>query len=196
MSLPFYFTFLRIVMSPLFLVLYLYYGALGIDVALVPYLLLAIVALCELSDIFDGFFARRHNKVTELGKVLDPMADSIFRLSVFLTFTQGPVQLPVFIVLIFFLRDSIIGTLRTLCALQGVALGARFSGKVKAVIQAAAVFFILILMVPYSAGCLDETMFQKMSLYAASIAAAYTLVSGVEYLWAHRRYIGKHLSRL
>jgi CDP-diacylglycerol---glycerol-3-phosphate 3-phosphatidyltransferase len=189
MSLPFYLTFIRVVMSPVFMLLYLYGGRWGIGPIALPYVLLGVVALCELSDIFDGFLARKHNKVTDLGKVLDPMADSIFRLSVFLSFTQGVIQIPLIMVLIFLLRESIVTSLRTLCALQGVALGARFSGKVKAVVQAVAAFFILILMIPYSMGCLALDSFQQMSFYAAGIAALYTLVSGCEYIAANWKLI-------
>lgn len=194
MSLPFYLTFIRVVMSPLFMVLYLFGADWGISPVGVCIILLAILAICELSDFFDGFLARRHNKVTDLGKVLDPMADSLFRLSVFLSFTQGVVQLPLLIVLVFLLRESIITSLRTLCALQGVALAARLSGKVKAVVQATVAFFILILMTVYSHGCLAEESFQLMSFYAAGIAALYTLVSGCEYIFANWSLIKKALS--
>ncbi len=191
MSLPFYLTFIRVVMSPVFMVLYLYGTNWGISAVGLPYVLLGIVAICELSDFFDGFLARRHNKVTELGKVLDPMADSIFRLTVFLSFTQGVVQLPLLIVLILLLRESIVTSLRTLCALQGVALAARLSGKVKAIVQATVAFFILILMTVYSRGCLGVESFQTMSFYAAGIAALYTLVSGCEYISANWKLIKK-----
>jgi CDP-diacylglycerol--glycerol-3-phosphate 3-phosphatidyltransferase len=191
MRLPFVLTFFRIVMSPLFVALYLFADSWGVPGSMLPYLLLAIVALCELTDIFDGFIARRRNQVTNLGKVLDPMADSFFRLSVFFAFTQGDLQLPLMIVLVFFWRDSAVNTLRSLCALQGVPLAARMSGKVKAVVQAVATFFILILMIPYTQGCLSLESFQQLSWMAAGIAAAYTLLSGCEYLFVHRHMIKK-----
>ncbi len=193
MSLAFFFTLLRLLLSPLFLVVYLYYESLGITLVLLPYILLFLLALSELSDLFDGFFARRKNQVTELGKILDPMADSIFRLSVFFTFTQGFVKLPLLLVLLFFYRDSIISTLRTVCALRGVALGARLSGKIKAVLQAVVAFFIIFLMIPYSLGVLELQVFQKMSLISVLIACFYTLYSGVEYIYANRIYIKKAL---
>lgn len=158
-----------------------------------PYVLLALTVLSELSDVFDGFLARKHNKVTELGKLLDPMADSIFRLSVLLAFTQGVIQVPVLLVCLFFYRDTIISTLRTICALRGIALAARLSGKIKAVIQSAVIFFILILMVPYSMGCLEVTTLQALSFYAVLISAIYTLYSGFEYIVANRLYIKKAL---
>jgi len=191
MRLPLALTFFRVIMSPLFVALYLFSDSWGISAVVLPYILLFIVALCELTDIFDGFFARRRNQVTSLGKVLDPMADSFFRLSVFFAFTQGDLQLPLMIVLVFFWRDSLVNTLRSLCALQGIPLAARMSGKIKAVIQAIATFFILILMIPYSTGCLSLEDFQRLSWMAAALAAAYTLYSGCEYLFFHRHMIKK-----
>lgn len=195
MSLPFYLTFLRVIMSPLFLAIYLYGTSWGISISTIPYALLGIMLICELSDIFDGFVARRHNKVTDLGKVLDPMADSFFRLTVFLTFTQGIVQLPLLLVLVFFLRDAIVNALRTLCALQGVALAARLSGKVKAIVQAATAFLILILMIPYTLGCLDFESFYAMCFYATAVTALYTVISGGEYMVANWHQIRKAFSR-
>ena len=189
MSLPFYLTLARVVLSPVFMVLYLYAEAWGLSPYAIPYLLLGLLAICELSDVFDGFVARRHNKVTDLGKVLDPMADSLFRLTVFFSFTQGIVQLPLVLVLVFFLRDGIVNSLRTLAALRGKPLGARMSGKIKAVIQAAVAFFILIVAIPYTQGCLSLAAFQQMSFYAALVAAIYTFVSGVEYIWANWKFI-------
>ena len=196
MSIPFYLTLTRIILSPVFLVFYLYHDKVGINRAAVPYILLILLSLCELSDFFDGFLARLHNKVTDLGKVLDPMADSIFRLSVFFTLTQGVVQLPLILVIVFFFRDSIISTLRTLCALRGVTLAARLSGKIKAVVQAITAYFILILMIPYTWGYLDLIAFQEMSFYVTSIAALYTWVSGIEYIYANKTFIKKALEKI
>lgn len=196
MSIPLYLTLTRIVLSPIFLVFYLYYEKLGIRGESIPYILLILLSISELSDFFDGFFARRHNKVTSLGKVLDPMADSIFRLSVFFTLTQGVVQLPMLLVLILFFRDSIISTLRTLCAFRGVTLAARMSGKIKAVVQAVTAYFILLLMIPYTQGCLDLISFQQMSYYAVLVATLYTLVSGIEYIYANKSFIKKAIERI
>ncbi|MFI5333756.1 MAG: CDP-alcohol phosphatidyltransferase family protein [Chlamydiales bacterium] len=195
MGLPHYFTLLRLFLGPLFLAAYLYHDEMGISLLLLPYVLLLLMAISELSDLFDGFFARKKNQVTELGKILDPMADSIFRLSVFLSFTQGFIQLPLLLVLPFFYRDMIISTLRTLCAFRGVTLGARLSGKIKAVVQAVAAFAIILLMIPYSKGLLDASDLQRISFISVLIACIYTLYSGVEYIYANRMYIKKALMR-
>ncbi len=173
------------------MILYLFFDKWGISGSILPYLLLGIVALCELTDVFDGFLARRRNQVTNLGKVLDPMADSFFRLSVFFAFTQGDLQMPLMIVLIFFWRDALVNTLRSLFALKGIPLAARTSGKIKAIVQGVTTLFILILMIPYSSGYLSLEAFQHMSWTAAGMAAAYTFYSGCEYLLVHRALVKK-----
>lgn len=184
----------RILLSPLFLIAYLYYQQLGISTFAMPFVLIGIVGLAELTDMLDGVAARRRKEVTELGKLLDPMADSIFRLSVFLSFTQGIISLPLWLVLLFFYRDSIISLLRTLCALRGFTLAARFSGKVKAVIQGVFALIILILMIPYATGDLALQMLQSISFYLVLGAVIYSLFSGVEYLRANLSYIKRSLS--
>lgn len=189
MRVALYLTLTRIFISPIFLFIYLKYQALGISITTLPFILLGLVTLSELSDIFDGFVARKWNQVTDLGKILDPMADSIARISVFLTFTQGAIKLPLLLVLVFLYRDVVISMLRTLCALKGVALAARTSGKIKAVVQGVAAYVILILMIPFSRGLLPQSTLQDVSFYVVLGAAIYTLASGVEYIYANRRYI-------
>jgi len=129
MSIANYLTFFRIFISPVFLLVYIVHAKLGISNVVLPYVLLFLLGVSELSDAFDGFLARKFHQVTDLGKLLDPMADSIYRISVFLTFTQPPVNLPLLIVFIFLYRDSVISTLRTICALRGFALAAARRGK-------------------------------------------------------------------
>jgi CDP-diacylglycerol--glycerol-3-phosphate 3-phosphatidyltransferase len=158
--------------------------------------MLALLIVSEFSDIFDGFLARRRNQVTDLGKVLDPMADSITHISLFLTFTQGFIQLPLLLVLVFLYRDFFISTLRTLCALRGVALAARWSGKVKAILQAVVAFLIVLLMIPYSTGKISLELFQQISLLAVSISAGYTALSAIDYFYSNRIYIKKALETL
>ncbi|MBM3184188.1 MAG: CDP-diacylglycerol--glycerol-3-phosphate 3-phosphatidyltransferase [Chlamydiae bacterium] len=193
MNIAHFFTLLRIFISPLFPVLYLEYNWLGIPLVWLPYILLFLLVVCECSDLFDGFLARRRNQVTELGKILDPMADSITHISLFLTFTQGMLQLPLLIVFVFLYRDLFISTLRTLCAFRGVALGARFSGKAKTVMQGVASFVILLLMIPYTIGLLPLEIFRQISLFLISIAALYSVISVGDYIFANRIYIKKAL---
>ncbi|MEM7174969.1 MAG: CDP-diacylglycerol--glycerol-3-phosphate 3-phosphatidyltransferase [Chlamydiota bacterium] len=189
MKLPLFLTLGRIFISPLFLIFYLYYPQLGVSLYALPFLLISLLSVSELSDFFDGYLARKLNLVTDLGKILDPMADSITRLTILLTFTQGLVQLPLLLVFVFIYRDTMISTLRTVCALQGVTLAARTSGKVKAVVQAVAIFLILILIIAYAWGQLSLGQLQGVALAIVSAAALYTFYSGAEYIYANRSYI-------
>ena len=149
---------------------------------------------CSELDAFDGYFARKYNEVTDLGKILDPMADSIYRISVFLTFTLPPIQLPMILVFVLLYRDSVVSTLRTICALKGFALAARPSGKLKAGIQAFAAFVIILLLIPYSMGKMPQSTLQMASTLIATIAGLYTLFSGVDYIYANRLYIKRLLT--
>jgi len=182
-------TIFRIFISPIFLLVYLQHDAMGIGMKSLPYVLLVLLGVSELSDALDGMIARKYNQVTDLGKILDPMADSISRISVFLTFTQPPVNVPLVTVFIFLYRDSVISTLRTICALRGFALAARPSGKMKAVIQAICSFTIVLLLIPYSLGHLSsEALFQLATVFVL-VAGFYAIYSGIDYLYANRVHI-------
>ena len=194
MSIAHYFTFIRIFISPIFLLLYISHDYVGISSTLLPYILIFLLAVSELSDAFDGYLARKYNQVTDLGKILDPMADSISRLSVFLTFTQQPVNLPMPLIFLFLYRDSVVSTLRTICALKGFALAARTSGKVKAGIQAVAAFIILGMMIPHSVGALSTYSLQLWSAWIATVAAIYTVYSGFDYIYANREFVARLLT--
>lgn len=193
MNIAHYLTCLRIFTGPIFLICYTNYETLGINIGFLPWILLILLIVSEMSDAFDGFLARKYNQVTDLGKILDPMADSIYRTSIFLTFTQPPVSIPLWVALIFFYRDSVIATLRTICALKGFALAARISGKVKAIIQAFSAFCIIILMVSENFGILSLEYLTTVSTLLALTAAVYTLYSGFDYLFANRSYVTKVL---
>lgn len=195
MSIAHYFTILRILLIPLFPLLYLYPQIVGLNTGNLPFVLMVILGICEFSDLIDGFVARKKNQVTDLGKVLDPMADSITRITVFFTFTQGIVHLPLLLVLVFIYREFVVNTLRTLCALKGFALAARASGKIKAVLQAATMFFILILMALFNYGYLSLKTLQSLSVISVSIIAAYTVLSAFDYFYANRSYIKKALKK-
>lgn len=186
-------TFSRILISPIFPLLYLEHEWLGVSLVWMPWILLFLLVLSEWSDFVDGMWARKKNQVTDLGRVLDPMADSITHISLFLTFTQGVVQLPLLLVLVFLYRDLFISTLRTLCALKGVALAARLSGKIKAVMQGVVAALILVLLILYTQGWIMQETVQQLSLFLVSVTALYTAVSVVDYLVSNRFYIRKAL---
>lgn len=189
MTIANYITFSRIFISPIFLYIYLYREDLGLNYVSLSIILFSLLALSELSDAIDGYLARKYNEVTDLGKILDPMADSIYRISIFLTFTLPPVKIPLGIVFLILYRDSVVSTLRTICAMKGFTLAARKSGKIKAVIQAIAAFFILIFILLFGLNIISQDELTWYSTIAVFIAAIYTLYSGIDYIFANRKYI-------
>lgn len=191
MSIANYLTFIRIFLSPFFALIYLYRESMSISMVVLPYILLFILIIIEFTDLFDGFVARKKNQVTDVGKVLDPMADSVTRLAVFFTFTQAPVNVPVLLVFVFLFRDYSLSTLRIICALKGFALAARPSGKLKAVIQAIVAFSILFCMIPYSLGIMTENELRWIATSFVAVAAVYTALSAIDYFIANRKYLKK-----
>jgi CDP-diacylglycerol--glycerol-3-phosphate 3-phosphatidyltransferase len=110
-------------------------------------LLIAIVLLnyLELTDATDGFIARKWGQVTDVGKLLDPMFDSLCRFTVFATLLTMEI-LPLWMLLIFFYRDVSVSYYRAFSAQRNVTMSARISGKVKAVVQGVGVLLVCIIM--------------------------------------------------
>jgi len=158
-----------------------------------PYILLFILLFCELTDLVDGFLARRRNEVTDIGKLIDPMADSITNISVFFTFTQSWIDIPILLVFVFLYREFFITTLRSLCALKGVAMGARTSGKIKTFLQASVGVIIVLLLIPFTKGYLSLEKLRWISLGLVSIAAIYSVISAIDYIYANRVFLKKYL---
>jgi CDP-diacylglycerol--glycerol-3-phosphate 3-phosphatidyltransferase len=112
------------------------------------FLMIAIIliAYSELTDMLDGYIARRDNTITDVGKLLDPLSDSVSRFLYFFAF--GYVGLfPIWLVLALFLRDIIVAYIRTYVSFSGIAMGARYSGKLKAVVQFVGQYLLLFLLV-------------------------------------------------
>jgi len=182
-------TLFRLVVPPIFYAIYTHYASFSLTFSSALYILIALLAISELSDFLDGHIARKYNQVTDAGKILDPMADSISRICVFLTFTLEPVSLPIIYIFVFLYRDSIIASLRTICALKGFALAARRSGKLKAVILALVAFVILFLLLGQTWQMLSIAKVQQISFWLVTLAALYSIISGVEYIVVNYSYI-------
>ncbi len=195
MTIAHYFTLLRLVLVPLFAAVYLHPTWLFIHAQHISWILIGILALSELTDACDGYLARKLNQVTDLGKILDPMADSLSRLGVFFCFTQGEIGLPLEIPFLMLYRDVCVSTLRTICALRGFALAARWSGKVKAAVQASAAFIILYLMGSYNQGHISKTTFDFLTVSFGLLAAGFSVFSGFEYIMANRQVLSRLLER-
>ena len=118
----------RIGLAPLLFILFRVTGSgsLGLIIAV-----WAVFLVIEVSDLLDGHLARLWHQESELGKVLDPMADTLCRLTYFIALAGAGI-LPLWMLLVFVYRDFVVAYIRVVISRAGVMLAARISGKLKA----------------------------------------------------------------
>jgi CDP-diacylglycerol--glycerol-3-phosphate 3-phosphatidyltransferase len=143
-------------------------------------LAVALFIVFSLTDILDGEIARRRGTVSNFGKFLDPLADKLFVLSVLIVLVQEGL-VAAWIVVVIFSRELIITILRSVAAAQGRVISAAPLGKTKTVMQICAVA-LLILQRPYPA-------LVPLAYVAVGVAIAFTVWSGLDYLWRFRYLI-------
>jgi CDP-diacylglycerol--glycerol-3-phosphate 3-phosphatidyltransferase len=182
MNLATQFTLSRIVIAPFFAYAFIH----GFNHNSTIYIWLAVICAIgiELSDLFDGLIARSRGEVTDFGKVFDPVADSLSRQTVFLSFMITGI-IPLWMYLIFFYRDAFLQLLRIVCASNGVVLAARKSGKFKAVVQGVATFLVLavVLADQYKLGFIPAKILSfHPGFWIMTIPAAITLLSVIDYV--------------
>jgi len=147
--------------------------------------------LASFTDFLDGFIARRYNKVSDLGKLLDPIADKILILGVFLAFLALG-RINIWMVIIIMIREFIITGVRLFALNRGYVLEARKFGKHKTVSQMVGViyiFIVLILMQVFPHSRIISFFYHKGISLLMWYIVIVTAFSGIHYLWANRRVI-------
>lgn len=138
MVLPNQLTVLRIILTPVFLVLFLSGDPLLIQISLAVYLIAAI------TDWYDGWLARKFNYITDWGKFLDPLADKILTSAAFFAFVYLDV-LELWMVLVIVIRDFAITGLRGYADFQKVSFVTSKSAKWKTFIQMVFIYYLLVI---------------------------------------------------
>ncbi|PHS23020.1 MAG: CDP-diacylglycerol--glycerol-3-phosphate 3-phosphatidyltransferase [Robiginitomaculum sp.] len=137
------------------------------------WLVVALAIVSEVSDVLDGALARKMGLSSGLGQALDPLCDSLYRLTVFMAFAAAG-WMPLWLVFPFLFRDIIVSYARIMAASRGVSIGARLSGKIKAVIQGVVQIAVVL---AHIFGLADT-----VTLALVGIAAAMTLYSLFDYV--------------
>jgi cardiolipin synthase len=104
----------------------------------------ALFVVASLTDLIDGYLARRLNQETEFGKFLDPLADKFLVLAAFITFIFLSEQIQIWMVLCIAGRDVFITCLRYLAVYQGKSLRTSRLAKVKTAFQMFSIIAILL----------------------------------------------------
>ncbi len=135
---------------------------------------LVLIGLMELTDLLDGFLARRIGIVTEWGAMLDPYSDSISRLIVYWGFACSDLVIPLVPMAMAF-RDITVAYCRITLTRFGKTVSAKRSGKIKAIFQGVGAVIIIM-------GPLYWNFTGKWTLHVLSwIIITVTLVSIIEY---------------
>ncbi|MFC1493713.1 CDP-diacylglycerol--glycerol-3-phosphate 3-phosphatidyltransferase [Thermodesulfobacteriota bacterium] len=128
-----------------------------------------------ITDVLDGYFARKYDEVTALGKFLDPLADKILVAIVMIMLVRLE-RIPVLIVLIIISREMAITGLRAIAASEGVIIQSSKLGKFKTIFQAVAIIALTLHYEYY-----DVNM-HSVGMVFLCIAFILTVWSGWDYL--------------
>lgn len=124
----------RLVMAPLFFISFHLPVWVGADLGGVSAILIILLWIgTEFSDLLDGQIARRAKMVTDLGKVMDPFADTISRMTYFVCFVSAS-MMPIWAFVLIMWRELSILFVRMLMMGKGTAVAANIWGKAKAVL--------------------------------------------------------------
>ena len=137
MVLPNQLTILRIILTPVFLFLFLSEDPLLKQISILVFIIAA------LTDWYDGWLARKFNYITSWGKFWDPLADKILTAGAFFGFVFLGV-IPLWMVIIIILRDFIITGLRAYADYKGQSFPTSYYAKWKTFIQMAFLYYLLI----------------------------------------------------
>ncbi len=102
-----------------------------------------VFSIAAITDWLDGHLARTTNQVTELGKLLDPIADKLLILSAMVPLVALH-RLPAWIAVIILAREFAVSGLRSLAALKGIVIAADTLGKYKVGAEIAGILFLIL----------------------------------------------------
>jgi len=144
-----------------------------------------VFALASITDWFDGYYARKWDQITKIGKLLDPLADKILIASALIVLLNtDPELVPAWMVIIIVSREIAVTGLRAKAAAEGIIIAADTLGKYKVGAQITAVLaFVLV----HAVGGAMLVLLGTMALWVSVLLA---LLSGGQYFIAYWRKLG------
>lgn len=177
-NLPNLLTIGRILLIPVFVVLFSTPTPSRAVAAAVVFVIAAV------TDLLDGYLARRRAQVTKLGRLLDPIADKLLVLSGLVLLVQFQ-RVPALIAILIIAREVAVTGMRAIAASEGIVLSVETTGKYKMTAQVIAIV-LLILEDGLVPDFWDLHLLGSAFLY---IALALGLISGGQYLVTFWRQI-------
>lgn len=190
MNLPTQLTLLRVILTPVFLLLFFH------DSLTLKFLSFVVFIIASLTDWYDGYFAKKLGKVSQFGKFFDPLADKILVSSAFLAFYyQGYVKL--WIVVVIVVRDFLITGLRSYALFTTRPVVTSGLARAKTFLQMVSVFviYIVYLLDQYSNSIgqpfFIQTIVHKIKLIDMLlwVVVFLTVYTGLRYLIENRAHL-------
>lgn len=165
------------------------------------FFILIIFIGAMITDYYDGKIAREKNLVSDFGKLWDPIADKmITTISILLLLALKAI--PLFVVIIFLVRDVIVAGCRTVLAQNNVSVAANMNGKIKTVLMSVGIVIMLIFLIAFNIVGSDFSLIYKnysiiesysTFVYCLSIplmvAAIFNIISGYQYVRAAIKFM-------
>ena len=178
-NLPNVLTLVRILLIPVFVMLL-------IDPTPDRALSAAIVfVVAAVTDLLDGYVARKTGQITKLGRLLDPIADKLLVLSALILLVQVD-RVSALVAILIIAREVAVTGLRAIAASEGLIMSAEVTGKYKMALQVIAIVLLV----------LEGTVVESVgNLHLAGIVTLYLslilgYVSGAQYVWSFWRQVG------
>jgi CDP-diacylglycerol--glycerol-3-phosphate 3-phosphatidyltransferase len=173
LNLPNLLTLARILLIPVFIILFVNPTP---DQSLAAAVVFTVAAV---TDMLDGYIARRTGQVTKLGKLLDPIADKLLVLSA-LILLMNVDRVSALVVLLIIAREVAVTGVRAIAAAEGMIIAAETTGKYKMALQVIAIILLI----------LEGTGLARLgNLHLAGIVTLYLslvlgYISGGQYVWS------------
>ena len=134
----------RVFLAPLVMVFLAVRGQFGtlLGVNIGDILAGVVFIVASITDAVDGYVARKHGIVTNLGKFIDPLSDKILVVAALISLVELQ-RLPAWIVVIIVSREFIVSGVRMVAAAEGVVIAASAGGKAKTVAQIVAIVMMI-----------------------------------------------------
>jgi len=176
-TIPNLLTLFRIVVTPLFFILFYYFPT-----KVFSLLASVLFALASLTDFLDGYIARRWNLETSLGKFLDPLADKLL-VAVALIMLIPLGRVPSWMVAVIIGREILVTGLRVVAITEGLVIAASKLGKYKTVFQIVSVTCLLL---HYEYHLFIESPYLLINFHQVGmgllwVALVITVWSGIDY---------------
>ena len=140
-----------------------------------PFLGAVIFAVASITDLLDGYVARRSKQVTKFGILLDPIADKLLVISALIVFVDIEL-IPAWIAIVIIVREFLVTGLRIVAVSKDIIIPAESGGKIKMTAQITSVLVLLV----------DKAELIPFDMYGIGIVILWIamiigLVSGIQY---------------